>query len=348
MGGSFSISGITLTDSYTVPIQGLGWYPVGGAGPYTSLYAAIEITGLEKAFAKIDHVTVLGASGDDWGKNIGNAIVYGGQLLPEGWTDPVAQIPLLSGTFSMTNSVFNSVASGPWVADVVNAMVTVCDNTITNSPEPMGFYDVSNSKLLFSRNRAASNVLYGDAIYCGQSLFKSGLLPSTVYITDNAFQVSHGAGAVYLQDYGTVSTLNAVVSGNVLQTDTSFGGYVQTDPADYSVIVSQSLKSLVVSHNKILGGGSAGVYVVGGPGEVSGNTILGSYVGVWLGNANGIKVTDNVIKNSAQWGIALTDGSSKNLVASNLVKNSGVFDLYWDGTGSGNVWKANQYTTSNF
>ena len=47
---------------------------------------------------------------------------------------------------------------------------------------------------------------------------------------------------------------------------------------------------------------------------------------MWVYDANGIHVTDNVIKNSAQYGIALTEGSSNSLVEGNIVKNSGVFE----------------------
>jgi hypothetical protein len=246
--------------------------------------------------------------------------------------------------------VFNSEESGPWIENLVNSKVTVCNNQLINSPDPLGFFDVSNSDILFRGNQDP-NVSYGVGVLVEQSLYKSGLLPSTVYITDNVFQVNDGSNAVVLLDlgeidFGTPSTLTAVVSGNVFQTNTSSGLYVGTDPADYSVIISQYLKSLVVSHNTILGGGSAGVYVVSGPGVVSGNTILGSYDGVLLDNANKTQVTGNVIKNSAEYGIAFTDWSSYNLVAWNVVKNSGVDDLYWDGTGICNIWIGNQYRTS--
>jgi parallel beta-helix repeat protein len=343
--GSFGISGMTLTDPYTAPTQ--GWNYLGTN--YTSLVDVIEITGLQ-ASATIDHVTVLGASGDAQGTNMLNGINYEGSFLPQGWTNALADVIPLSGTFSATNSVFNSTESGPWVETLANAKVTICYNTITNNPSPLGFYDASNSTLLFCGNQVS-----GVSYYCGieglQSLYMPGVLPSTMYIMDNVFQVNDGANAVALLDFGeanfgTPSTLSAVVSGNVLQTDTSSGLYVGNNPGLYSVIISEYLKSLVVSQNTILGGGSAGVYVVGGPGVVSGNTILGSYVGVWVDYANGIDVTSNVIKNSAQWGIALTDGSSYNLVVGNIVKNSIKFDLYWDDTGTGNVWIGNQYKTS--
>jgi parallel beta-helix repeat protein len=147
-------------------------------------------------------------------------------------------------------------------------------------------------------------------------------------------------------NFGTPPTLNVVVSGNTFQTDTSCGCYVGADPADWSVILSQNLESVSVSQNTILGGGSAGVAVFGGPGMVSGNTIANSYVGVWLNDSRGVQVTGNTIKNSATWGIAVTNVSSNNLIARNIVMGSGAYDLYWDQTGTGNVWCGNLYHTS--
>ena len=48
-----------------------------------------------------------------------------------------------------------------------------------------------------------------------------------------------------------------------------------------------------MSRNTIFGGGKGthnpanAVYVTGGPGQVSGNTVTGSYIGVWLDAATG-------------------------------------------------------------
>src|SRR5208337_1539814 len=84
-GGSISISGMTLTDPYTAPT--MGWNYLGTV--YTSLEAAIEITGQQQVSATIDHVTVLGASGDAAGPNtfnMWNAINYESTYLPQGWT----------------------------------------------------------------------------------------------------------------------------------------------------------------------------------------------------------------------------------------------------------------------
>jgi len=143
-----------------------------------------------------------------------------------------------------------------------------------------------------------------------------------------------------------------------------------------------SLVNVVVSGNMIFGGGTGithnaanGVYITGGPGQVTGNTVTGSYIGVWLDAAtevqaaathsrprwrvhpglissstitptHGVPVTGNVIKNSAEYGIALMHGSSDNVIAGNVIMKSGAFDLYWDKTGTGDVWKADICQTS--
>ncbi len=347
--GAYRISGMTITEPYYYAVSP-GWNATccDGLASETNLFDAFELTGVQ-AFATVDHVTVLGAPGDFAGTNMGTGINYEGTVLPQGWTNSLTDDIPISGTFSVTNSVFNSVEDGAWMDTIANTQVTVCYNTIVNSPVPLGFFDASDSQLTFCGNHAS-----GVQVYTGfeglQAVYRIDL-PSTVYLTGNDFQVSDGANAVFLldlgeADFGVASTLSAVVSGNVFQTDTSCGCYVGGLPSDYSVIISESLKSLVVSGNLILGGGSAGVYVNGGPGVVSGNTILGSYDGVNLNSTDGVHVTGNLIKNSAQWGIALTNESSYNVVAWNLVKNSGAYDLYWDGTGTDNTWAYNVCQTS--
>jgi hypothetical protein len=342
--GAYRISGMTLTEPYTNAISP-SWDATAAGGPAieTELFTAMELTGL-RAYATVDHVTVLGTAGNVLGTNIYNAITFEGSVLPTGWTDPITDVIPISGAFSMTNSVFNSAESGPWVDVIANARVTVCDNTLVNSPVPLGFADASNSQITFCGNQA-SNVYSGAGLLVEQSTLVQDQR-STVFVTGNDFHVNDGANAVDLFDFGAVSTLSAVVSGNVFQTDTSCGCYVGTEPNEYSAIISEYLGSLDVSGNTFLGGGAAGVYVVGGPAIVSGNTILGSYAGVWVDHANHVWVAGNVIKNSAAYGIAVTDGSSYNTMAWNVVKNSGLDDLYWDGTGTGNVWFGNVCQTS--
>ena len=398
-GGTFSIFGMTLTDPYTKPITP-GWldYPSisGDTTLYTSLYAAIEVTGQQQASATVDHVTVLGASGDAEGTNMWNGIIYEATYLPKGWTNALTDLILLSGTFSVTNSIFNRMESGPWVDELDGATVTVCYNTAINDPGiTYGFFDAYNSKLTYCGNQGSGS--QDTAAMAGiQDLYvppPTGVSPSTVYVKDNNFQASQGANAVYLSD--GVDTLKAVVSGNTLTIDSTCKPTWQAEGLCYnrpwstyvppewfsSVVASISLVNVVVSQNTIFGGGTGskrtpanGVYVTGGPGQVTGNTVTGSYIGVWLDAATGaqaaamhnrlrgshpglisgstitpshdVVVTGNVITSSAEYGIALTQGSSNNVISGNTIKSSGVDDLYWDQTGTGNVWKADACQTS--
>jgi len=363
--GVFGISGMTITEPYANPIVAPGWqYPAEyGDTTYTALWAVILVTG-EQANAAISQVTVNGAGGDiaipvgtPSTFNLDSSIMYYGMLLPSGWTDPLAdQIPL-SGSFSLTDSVIYWGESAFWFENLLSASVMVCYNSINSSPSP-GVVDVSNSQLTFCGN-SITNVAAAAGVSGAQSLYKSNLLPSTVYVTDNYFTANWGGSGPVFFDFGPLfwgipSTLSAVVTGNTVVTDTSCGCYLD----DYPAIGFGELASFVASGNLILGGG-VGVGGSGGPASISGNTILGAIEGVGLGCPGGVgcilypevaatdeHVSGNVIVNSGQYGIAVQDGSSDNVVAHNFVTGSGVDDLYWDGTGTGNVWFGNVCKTS--
>lgn len=356
VGGTFSVSGMTITD--TSPNPSAGWMIFGIT--FTGLWAMIEVTGLsgQQVAASVNGVTFIGGAGDIAGFDSSSMLFFQGALLPPGWTSETGdQIPI-SGSFSVTNSVFYNVSSAVGWENVLDATGSACFNTVINtivqSPppysvfsEPFFFVDLSNSQLQICGNYV-TNVPGGIVVTGSQSLYKFPLLPSTVYVTGNDFNdVNTGADGVYLSDYGPseglASTLSAVVSGNFIQTDTSCGCY-GTPPDVIPAIQTTSLVSAVVDNNLLVGG--AGVAVVAGPGMVSGNIVRGNIVGVELYSATGVSVTGNVITNSAWYGIALFEYSSNNLIAHNVVKNSGLYDLYWDGTGTGNVWTHNICSTS--
>ena len=364
-GGSIAISGMTITDTSPTPISP-GWYlpAIEGNGLfYTTLQAAIYITGL-RASSTIDHVSIVGAAGSGpltGGYNIGNGILIDSTRLPGAWTNPDADLIQLTGTFSVTNSFFDDVQSGVWMGYLLNSNVAICGNTVssagipTGSFYPIGGIDISNTNVLICRNQGT--VPNAAAIFVAQSIRIPGLLPSTVTITGNNFQVIQGANAVVLQDageaiFGTPVTLNAVISGNTFQNSYDGGSAYY-----YSAIATFTLKSTTVSLNNIAGGGSDGIYINGGPGTVAGNTITGADTGLWLDMASDGHVVGNVIANSVQYGISVTSTnaayssattpSSNNVIAGNLLHNSGTYDLYWDGQGTGDVWCHNIYQTSN-
>ena len=328
--GSFTISDMTFTNPYEVPTQ--GWQVYGMT--FYELHGVLFITG-EHAHAVIDHVTLRGAAGNFFGTNMINGIVYEGILLPPEWTDPYAVSIPLTGTLLTTNSAFYRIDNQIFVAFLLKANVEARCNTFDTTEYPFAFLDVSDSVLDFSGNRA-SNVFGIGGVVGLQGLFRSALLPSQILVRDNDLSVMNGAAGVLLVDYGAEKTLDADVSSNYIYADEKSGGG----------IVSVSMKSMVVTGNEIRGAGPLGVYVFDSAGVVRGNEIRSSAVGVWVDASADVLVRNNEIKDSAQWGIALTSGSSGNSIIRNEVKNSGAYDLYWDQTGSGNVWRNNEYKTS--
>jgi parallel beta helix pectate lyase-like protein len=164
-------------------------------------------------------------------------------------------------------------------------------------------------------------------------------------VTGNTIQPGWGANGVIMLDVEATPTLTSVVTGNLIQTDTSCGCYDPTNNG-YSAIALFSLKSFVISFNTLQGGISPGIYVLGGPGVISWNVIPGAFVGIWVDVALKVLVTGNLIQNSGFAGIEVTDGSSHVTVAHNFVQNSGGFDLYWDQTGAGDLWYGNICQTS--
>jgi len=360
VGGSFVMSGMTITD--TSPTPTMGWTDIEGVcseTPCTGLTEAIEVTG-QKASAAFDHITVVGAAGDYDGYNIAEAVHIEGTLLPSGWTDPFADTIMLTGAFAITNSVFIDT-SGSAMNFLLNSNVVICGNTISSPDinsffDGMDFLDISNTNVLVCGNQATA--LYGTAVRALQSVVKPGLLPSTITITANHFIISEGANGANLQDaglayWGTPPTLKAVVSDNDIQSSGAFG--LQWG---VSAVATIQLRSITVSSNTISGGGNPGIYILGGPGTVSGNIITGADTGLWLDDASGVHVAGNVIKSSVEYGIAVTSvnnagaqvvtPSSNNFITGNFVHGSGTYDLYWDqATGSiNNHWCGNFYHTS--
>ncbi len=333
--GSILVSGMTFYDPYAVP--GPSWaFP--GVAAIDALAGGILIVG-QHADASVNHVTVRGVAGpaaqDLFGYNIINAIFPEGFLLPAVWTDPLTDALPLTGTFSVTNDAFYSVAAGPQFENLVNARVIACSNSFDDVAIPLAVIDVSNTPAYLCSNQGVDvSQLMG--ILAQQGVYKSNLKPSTVYITGNDFQVTRGAAGFILQDFEAEPTLGAVVTENAIFVDSSSAGG----------IVSMGLKSIVLAENEIRGNGPIGVQLVSGPGIVARNEIRGSVDGVVLDNTLGVVVLGNEVQNSGQYGIAVTDGASNSMALRNVITNSGVDDLYWDQTGTGNVWVGDSCQTS--
>jgi parallel beta-helix repeat protein len=103
----------------------------------------------------------------------------------------------------------------------------------------------------------------------------------------------------------------------------------------------------IIKENRFGDSAQYGIFCLGHNNLISENEFRGTYdVGIQLVAANDNTIKENSIKGCATWGIAVTAGSSTNVVSENTVRKSGAYDLYWDETGSGNVWNENKYKTA--
>jgi parallel beta-helix repeat protein len=138
---------------------------------------------------------------------------------------------------------------------------------------------------------------------------------------------------------------SVVISGN------------QVDNNAYVGIVLQLVIYANVAGNRVNDNGHSGIEVTSGSShiEVTMNLIVhnGRY-GIEIAGSDYNKVTGNTVKANG-WskpeisaGIALDSTSDYNVVTLNLAKGNVQFDLYYDGTGMGNVWKLNTYDTKNW
>ncbi len=340
--GTFAISDMTISEPWPEPL--VEWLPCADCPTMHAMHSVVTATGGDVEVT-VRHVTLVGAPGDcPWnGLNTINGIIAMALLMAPGGSDITDILPV-HPTFLATDNAFYTVGSPLGFENTVGARVSARDNVFDTTDYPFGFIDAADGVFEFSHN-VARNVFLGAAVQAWQGmntffeLFPFGV-PSRLIVTDNDLQVTNIAQGVLLLDYGEFSgyarTLDAVITGNIIRTDeTSLEG-----------VLGVFQRSTLVAGNEIVGPGPVGVRLYGSHGAIVGNAIRGGGIGVLVQGSTGVRVDGNEVRDSGLLGIALVDGSSDVFVAGNVVKGSGAFDLFWDGFGSGNVWRGNTCETS--
>ncbi len=350
--GKFTVSDMTISEPWSEPL--VEWLPCPTCPTMHAMHSVVATTGQDLEVT-VQHVMLLGAPGDCvWnGLNTINGITSMPLIVAPGGTDVSDLLPV-HAEFLATDNAFNTVGSPLGFELQVGSRITARNNFFDTTDYPFGFIDAADSVFEFSHN-VARNVFLGAGVQAWQGyntffeLFPFGV-PSRLIVTDNDLQVTNIAQGVLLIDYSEFSgyerSLDTVISGNTIRTDaTSLEG-----------VLGVFQRSTIVSKNEIIGAGPVGVRFYGGPGQILNNEIRGSGVGVVLEGASGVLIKANEIHRSGFVGIVVAgaydeDGvllaeSSNNLVVRNEVHGSGIFDLFWDGVGTGNAWIRNECQTS--
>jgi parallel beta-helix repeat protein len=167
-----------------------------------------------------------------------------------------------------------------------------------------------------------------------------------VHLEVSSGNIVQGNNASYNSDMGIFvrGSYNRVMNNTV--TRNGFGG-INIDGT-----IPQALYELV-SGNIVTENAGYGVGLwVAGNSIVSDNTVIGNgeYGGIALAEASyNNTVTRNIVLRNTGNGISVVEGSSANKIVLNRVKGNGngtsYFDLFDDGSGSGNIWTSNDFNT---
>jgi parallel beta-helix repeat protein len=226
-----------------------------------------------------------------------------------------------------SNSVSYSAGVGIVLADAAAAN-SIIDNEVTHS----------GLGIVLTTATAANSILGNEMSLCGTGIVLGGAHDNQV--RENRITDSTASGLV-LVDGSSGNEL----TGNIV---TASGGMGITVFAHGNVVKNNQVMASGLSHP----GWKDGIRVLGDDNEIKDNDVYDSRQdGIAIrGNRN--LVVDNRVHLSGRLGIGMLywflSGTDDNLAKDNVVSGSAFLDLFDDGTGTGNVWRNNQYDTANF
>ena len=230
-----------------------------GTWKLTALLDAVRVMGQYRTNASVERVAISGAHDDSdtafAGYNLINGIPFLGEL-PRSQT--YFDYYFLSGTFSVSSSSFNTMASGTGAASFFkDSRVTIggspaAGNVFEDVLIGVDLESVESSVVEVSHNKAAGTWASAWVIpWCCNLPTK----PSLFLIHDNTFKPTGPyADGIFLQDDPANKWIYALISNNTVEAqDIGNGG-----------IRAYSTKGTTIVNNKISGNGADGIAILNG------------------------------------------------------------------------------------
>jgi hypothetical protein len=316
--GSFSVLDLTIR----IPGSPATELWLNNGRPFQELIA-VMVTG-DRADATFATVDVEGAPGTFFGRNVIFGIAYEGILAVTPGQPTVQPQRPITGSFTMSHCALRSVSTGTLLYNVRDTRAEVTHNTVEAVDIGYLLNEAAGTEAQFAHNSGSVQDT-GVGWMQGFNLNYAG--PSRLVVSHNRFEVREGgvratADGIDLRDGGATRTATAEV----------FDNHISLRPSATPVAL------------RLRGG----IFVTGLRGALlRGNRIDGpGPVGIALSGTQATSVHGNHVLDAAQHGIAVTGGSSGSDVTRNHVHGSGAFDLFWDGTGTGNTFADNHCETS--
>ena len=197
------------------------------------------------------------------------------------------------GTVTVNDSILsnNSAGCGGGIwNDLYSTSLTVSGTTLSGNSANRcaGGIVISGTANITDSSLSGNSVSSVD--YCGGSSNAISIFGGPVILTNVSVSANIGAGCSSIADYGKLSVINSVVSGNS-------GSGIVVDPNQY----------LIVSNGTISGNGSAGIEQSQGWMSISDSTISGNG-GSGLNNIDSALVmTNSTVAGNGGWGIVNTE-----------------------------------------
>lgn len=233
-GGDYTLTDLTVAIVGSAPVSDwsifgirdwLGHGITSMAGPFAVVGGPTD-RGYREANAAFYRVKLTGEHTDDplFGVNIYNGIFI------EGFAG--SSLQSLKGTFSISNSVFETVGSAFPVLNLTNSRVTISGNTITDTGWGGELLDIRNTTYEYSHNRVSTAIgvdVYND---CLGAESNCGMIDSEIFIRNNDFNSGQGV----LLEGTFLNGTKALVLGNDFTHVTDTAVYLGVDTSHCTVI----------------------------------------------------------------------------------------------------------------
>lgn len=150
--------------------------------------------------------------------------------------------------------------------------------------------------------------------------------------------VSRNVATYNLRGIDITSSHRNTVQGNIASRNEAHG-----------ISLYGSSECNVIRGNTVSNNGHAGIYLQEGSHNIiRKNKVKENQDGIYLESSDYNTIEKNIVMKNIRYGIAVTMESDYNTINRNLALHNLEFDLYWDGTGTDNIWNNNIYKTKNW
>lgn len=249
-----------------------------------------------------------------------------------------------ASNIKIINNMIYNVFSGIYIGNGKNVVIS---NNVVKDSDFRGIEiaaDITNSENIKVMNNKVTEITTLYPEFGGHGIYVIGVKElKNVMIMGNQISDCQNDGVKVRSDVDPGDVRNVLISGNKIDNNGDIG--INLEGVSYAKLRMNKVTNNMRSG--ILLSASDHIDVIAG-------SVLDNGYGIVIAGSENNRVIGNRVRKNREWGIALVEDeyhftSNNNVVASNIAKGNVLYDLYDDGTGTGNIWRrSNIYKTKNW